>query len=169
VEVCPVCKTHCVSHDYTPPRVVVDLPTNTEKGAPLMAPTTTKDVESRIVEMPDGQSIIVADGDDAPLEYGYRELEPNQGPGDALPHEGLPNFPNRKQGATPEEEAEAKRVADEAEGTGDTGEPKESRTPAAKPADLTVAQLDERYGSVENYPSKGNKAEKVKFAEKQGG
>jgi hypothetical protein len=33
------------------------------------------------------------------------------------------------------------------------------------PADLTVAQLDELYGSVAGYPAKGAKAEKVAFAE----
>jgi hypothetical protein len=138
-----------------------------------MAPTS-KDVESRIQEMPDGSHIIVAEGDKAPLEYGYRELEPNQGPEDALPHAGLPNFPNRPAGETAAERAEAKRVAEESEGAGDTGEPKESRDAGdaetstdAKPADMTVAQLDERYGSVEGYPSKGNKAEKVSFAEGQ--
>jgi hypothetical protein len=32
-------------------------------------------------------------------------------------------------------------------------------------ADLTVAQLDERYGTAEGYPTNGNKAEKVAFAE----
>lgn len=34
-----------------------------------------------------------------------------------------------------------------------------------KPADMTVAELDEAYGELEGYPSSENKDAKVKFAE----
>lgn len=36
------------------------------------------------------------------------------------------------------------------------------------PADMTVAELDERYGDADGYPKSGNKADKVAFAEAQG-
>jgi hypothetical protein len=135
-----------------------------------MAPTSR---EGRRVahrsQMPDGRSIIVAEGDEAPLEYGYRELEPNQGPGDALPHVGAAELPEPPAGATRGGARRRPSASPTRRRAPATPASRRSRaTPAAetpKPADMTVAQLDERYGSVEGYPSKGNKAEKVKFAE----
>ena len=47
-------------------------------------------------------------------------------------------------------------------------EPEQETTTSKAPADMTVAELDSAYGTVDGYPSKGNKAEKVAFAQKQG-
>lgn len=48
------------------------------------------------------------------------------------------------------------------------GEPPADETATTAPADMTVKQLDASFGSVEGYPSSGNKAEKVAFANAQG-